>query len=86
MNETLIAIVNKTFFYSEIDIFYQFLHSFPSLETYRRFRFSLYMAILEDSTKIGKSATWKKWEQISNYDMRPKEKQYLSAVVSKLRY
>ena len=28
---------------------------------------------------------WEKWEQISNYDMRPKEKQFLSAVVSELK-
>ena len=44
------------------------------------------MTILEDSKKIGKSATWEKWEQISNYDMRSKEKQFLSAVVSELRH
>lgn len=44
------------------------------------------MTILEDSKKMGKPAVWEKWEQISNYDMRPREKQFLSAVVSELRH
>ena len=44
------------------------------------------MTILEDSKKMGKPAVWEKWEQISNYDMRPREKQFLSAVVSDLRH
>ena len=56
----------------------QLIKSFPSLETYRRFRFCLYMNILEDSKIMTKSDAWEKWHEISNYDMRPREKQFLS--------
>ena len=55
----------------------------PSLETYRKFRFSLYMKILEDSKNMSKSDAWEKWDRISDYDMRPKEIEFLSFVVSK---
>lgn len=56
----------------------------PSLETYRWFRYSLYMKILEDSKDLSKSETWEKWEDICDYDMRPREKEFLSFVVSKI--
>ena len=56
----------------------------PSLETYRRFRFCLYMKILEDCKNMSKSDAWEKWEGISDYDMRPREKEFLSFVVSKI--
>ena len=55
----------------------------PSLQTYRRFRFCLYMQILDDS-KRSKSDAWEKWEDICDYDMRPREKEFLSFVVSKV--
>ena len=56
----------------------------PSLETYRRFRFSLYMKILDDSKGLSKSKAWEKWEDICDYDMRPREKEFLSFLVSKI--
>ena len=56
----------------------------PSLETYRKFRFSLYMKILEDSKNMSKLDAWEKWDGISDYNMRPREKEFLSLVVSKM--
>jgi len=58
--------------------------SVPSLETYRRFRFHLYMAILEDTKKLSKSESWEKWKGMSDYDMRPREKQFLRSSISDL--
>ena len=56
----------------------------PSLETYRRFRFCLYMKILEDSKNMSKADAWEQWADISDYDMRAREKRFLSFVISKL--
>ena len=56
----------------------------PSLETYRKFRFCLYMKILEDSKSMSKLGAWEKWDKISDYDMRPREIEFLSLVVSKM--
>ena len=56
----------------------------PSLETYRQFRFCLYMQILKDSKNMSKSDAWEKWEDMSDYDMRPREKRFLSFVISKI--
>ena len=56
----------------------------PNLETYRRFRFCLYMTILEESKRMhSKSDVWEKWHGISDYDMRPREKQFLRIGVQK---
>ena len=54
----------------------------PGLETYRQFRFCLYMKILDDSKNMSKSDAWERWQGMSNYDMRPREKEFLSFVVS----
>ena len=62
---------------------HEFKFSFPNLETYRRFRFCLYMTILDDSKKLTKSEAWKKWDGISNYDMTIRERQFLSFMVPK---
>ena len=65
--------------------FHQFLDRImPSLETYRKFRFCLYMKILEDSKSMSKLDAWEKWDKISDYDMRPREIEFLSLVVSKM--
>ena len=54
---------------------------FPSLETYRRFRFSMYMDIMNES-RLGsnKAAVFQKWKKICRYDMEPCEKEYIRLV------
>ena len=51
---------------------------FPSIETYRKFRFGMYMEIMNDA-KSGrdKAAVFRKWQRICNYDMEPCEKDFI---------
>ena len=51
---------------------------FPSIETYRKFRFCMYMQIMND-TRSGsdKAAVFRKWKRICNYDMEPCERDFI---------
>ena len=56
---------------------------FPSLETYRRFRFCMYMDIMNESRlDSDKAAVFQKWKKICNYDMEPCEKEYIRLVLN----
>ena len=50
---------------------------FPNIGTYRRFRFALYMEIMEDSKKMSPQLAFSKWKKICDHDMRECEKDYL---------
>ena len=51
---------------------------FPSLETYRKFRFCMYMDIMNESRPDSdKASVFRKWKKICNYDMEPCEKEYI---------
>ena len=51
---------------------------FPNLETYRQFRFCMYMQIMKDAkSESSKSDIFEKWKKICNYDMEPCEKEYI---------
>ena len=51
---------------------------FPSIETYRKFRFCMYMEIMNDAQSgQDKVAVFRKWQRICNYDMEPCEKDFI---------
>ena len=51
---------------------------FPSIETYRRFRFCMFMEIMNDAQSAPDKATaFRKWKKICNYDMEPCEKDFI---------
>ena len=51
---------------------------FPSIETYRKFRFCMYMEIMNDAQSgQDKAAVFRKWQRICNYDMEPCEKDFI---------
>ena len=51
---------------------------FPSIETYRKFRFCMYMEIMNDAQSGQDKATvFRKWQRICNYDMEPCEKDFI---------
>ena len=51
---------------------------FPSIETYRKFRFCMYMEIMKDAQSgQDKTAVFRKWQKICNYDMEPCEKDFI---------
>ena len=51
---------------------------FPSIETYRRFRFCMYMEIMNDAQSAPDKATaFRKWKKICNYDMEPCERDFI---------
>ena len=53
-------------------------NGFPSIETYRKFRFSMYMEIMNDAqSEQDKAIAFRKWKKICNYDMKPCEKDFL---------
>ena len=51
---------------------------FPSIETYRKFRFCMYMEIMKDAqSEQDKAVVFRKWQKICNYDMEPCEKDFI---------
>ena len=51
---------------------------FPSIETYRKFRFCMYMEIMNDTQSgLDKPTVFRKWKKICNYDMQPCEKDFI---------
>ena len=51
---------------------------FPSIETYRKFRFCMYMEIMNDAKSgADKASVFRIWKKICNYDMEPCEKDFI---------
>ena len=51
---------------------------FPSIETYRNFRFFMYLEIMKDAqSEQDKAVVFRKWQKICNYDMEPCEKDFI---------
>ena len=50
---------------------------FPNLETYRQFRFALYMKIMNDSQEMSAEVAFLKWKKICQRDMKDCERDYL---------
>ena len=53
-------------------------NDFPNIETYRNFRFSMYMNIMNDARSgLDKAIVFRKWKNICKFDMKPCEKHFL---------
>ena len=51
---------------------------FPSIETYRKFRFCMYMEIMNDARSgADKGSVFRIWKKICNYDMEPCERDFI---------
>ena len=51
---------------------------FPSIETYRGFRFCMYMEIMNDAQSgHDKAVVFRKWRRMCDYDMEPCEKDFI---------
>ena len=49
----------------------------PNIETYRSFRFGMYMEIMNDTTEKPRAQVFKKWEEICYTDMRQAEQKFI---------
>ena len=53
-------------------------NNFPHIDTYRKFRFNMYMDIMDDARSgLDRARVFGKWKEICNFDMEPCEKDYL---------
>ena len=50
---------------------------FPNIESYRQFRFALYMEIMKDSKRMSAQKAFSKWIKITRHNMKECEQDFL---------